>query len=93
MCNTAPIYLAVNSKEGWHYFLVYLGMSYITLSERLKNTSSANKKSVITNDETWAFTEQPKREPANGTDSPINAHDLFSLFTANIIKAKTNFIR
>lgn len=40
-------------------------------------------------DESWAFTEQPKAAVTNR----IEAHDLFNLFTANIIKAKTNFIR
>ena len=68
-------------------------MSYSKPSQHLKHTSPAEEKRTITSDQAWAFTEQPKTDLVNHTDSRIEAHDLFDLFTASIIKAKTNFIR
>jgi hypothetical protein len=68
-------------------------MNYNKLSERRPNAAPAEKKSPIINDEAWAFTEQPDRDMDNFTESRTKAHDLFNLFTANIIKAKTDFTR
>jgi hypothetical protein len=67
-------------------------MIYIKLPERLKYASPNEKRNFITSDETWAFTEQPKTEL--GSDkTQITAHDLFNLFTADIIRKKTLFVR
>lgn len=69
-------------------------MLYITLPDSLKKTVAANRKDTITGDETLAFTEQPDEESDNeGRDHRIVAHDLFELFTANIIKQNTDFVR
>jgi hypothetical protein len=68
-------------------------MIYIKLPERLKKSSPEGKRNFITSDETWAFTEQPKTEIQENEKGQITAHDLFNLFTADIIRQKTIFIR
>lgn len=68
-------------------------MINIKLTEQLKHSSSADKRNIITSDETWAFTERPKTDQPDEANPRIEAHDLFNLFTASIIKAKTHFIR
>jgi hypothetical protein len=68
-------------------------MIYIKLPERLKNASPKEKRSFITSDETWAFTEQPGTEVPENDKTQMTAHDLFALFTADIIRRKTLFIR
>lgn len=68
-------------------------MIYIKLPERLKNASPDDKRNYITSDETWAFTEQPKTEMPGNDKKQIPAHDLFNLFTADIIREKTVFTR
>jgi hypothetical protein len=67
-------------------------MIYIKLPERLKQSSPQDKRKYITSDEAWAFTEQPKTE-MSGVKRRIPAHELFDLFTADIIRQKTTFIR
>jgi hypothetical protein len=68
-------------------------MIHIKFSKNIKNSSPQNLRNFITSDETWAFTEQPKKEmPANG-HKHNTPHDLFNLFTAEIIRKKTIFIR
>jgi hypothetical protein len=68
-------------------------MIYIELTERLKYSSPQEKRKYITSDETWAFTEQPRTDLSGKDKSSIPPHDLFNLFTAEIIRAKTVFIR
>jgi hypothetical protein len=68
-------------------------MIYIKLHERLKYTSPEKGRKVITSDETWAFTEQPRTDLQGNDKGRIAAHDLFNLFTADIIKENTIFIR
>jgi hypothetical protein len=68
-------------------------MIYIKLPERLKQSSPQNQRKYITSDETWSFTEQPKTEMSGSDKRRIPAHDLFNLFTADIIREKTIFIR
>jgi hypothetical protein len=68
-------------------------MIYIKLPERLKNSSTGERRNFITSDETWAFTEQPKTDMPENDNRQITAHDLFNLFTADIIRQKTIFTR
>jgi hypothetical protein len=68
-------------------------MIYIELTGRLKYASHQDKRKYITSDETWAFTEQPKTDLSVNDKSRIPPHDLFNLFTADIIQANTVFIR
>ena len=68
-------------------------MIYIKLTEQLKNSSPQEKRKYITSDETWSFTEQPKTEMSGVEKRRIPAHELFNLFTADIIREKTVFIR
>jgi hypothetical protein len=68
-------------------------MIYIKIPDRLKSKLPAEKRGMITSDEILAFTEQPKVD-ASGTVGPrIAPHDLFELFTADIIRKKVHFIR
>lgn len=66
-------------------------MSNIKLSDNLKSASPEGKRNFINSEETWAFTEKPKVDNQNA--SKITAHDLFNLFTADIIREKTLFTR
>ena len=68
-------------------------MIYIQLPERLKNASPEEKRNFITSDETWAFTERPKTDMPGNEKKQIAAHELFNLFTADIIRKKVLFIR
>jgi hypothetical protein len=68
-------------------------MIYIKLSESLTYSSPEKKRKVITSDETWAFTEQPKTEMTEKDKSRICAHDLFNMFTADIIRENVIFTR
>lgn len=68
-------------------------MIYIKLTERLQDTLPRDSRNYITSDETWAFTEQPKPEVSENDKRQIPPCDLFNLFTADIIKANTVFIR
>ena len=68
-------------------------MIYIELTGRLKYSSPKEKRKYITSDEIWAFTERPKIETSVNDKDPITPHDLFNLFTAQIIQANTDFIR
>ena len=68
-------------------------MIYIELTERLKFSSPEDKRKYITSDETWAFTERPKTDMLTNDKSIITPHDLFNLFTADIIQANTIFIK
>lgn len=76
-----------------HFFLHYMYMSTIKLQERLKKASRQDKRDFINSDETWAFTEEPKKEIPENDKTQITPHDLFNLFTADIIRSKTLFIR
>lgn len=64
-------------------------MSKIKLSD--KNVSPEGKRNFINSYETRAFTEQPKI--VKNKASQIPAHELFNLFTADIIREKTLFTR
>jgi len=68
-------------------------MIYIKLSERLKYSAPSTKRNVITGDECWPFTEQPTIEKPELDKKRIPAHDLFNLFTADIIRTKKVFVR
>lgn len=68
-------------------------MIYIKLHERLNYLSPENKRKIITSDETWAFTEQPRIDIHGNNKGRIAAHDLFNLFTADIIRKNTVFTR
>lgn len=68
-------------------------MSNIKLSDNLQSASPEGKRIFINSDETWAFTERPKRDMSENNASQIPAHDLFNLFTADIIREKTLFTR
>jgi hypothetical protein len=68
-------------------------MRLIKLPERLRQPSRGDKRNFITSDETWAFTEQPKRDHAGNDKRQIPAYDLFNMFTADIIKEQTLFTR
>ncbi len=65
-------------------------MSFIKVSENLQSSSPEGKRNFINSDETWAFTEQPKTVIAG---NEITAHDLFNMFTADIIRERTLFTR
>jgi hypothetical protein len=67
-------------------------MIHIKLPERLKS-SPGDKRNFITSDETWAFTERPKTEMPGSDKGRISPHDIFNLFTADIIRKKTVFTR
>ncbi|WP_207515832.1 hypothetical protein [Longitalea luteola] len=68
-------------------------MIYIKLPERLKKASTEEKRNFITSDETWAFTEQPRKEIAANDRQQVTVHELFNLFTADIIQKNTLFTR
>jgi hypothetical protein len=68
-------------------------MIYIELTKGLKYSSPQEKRKYITSDEIWAFTEQPRRDPSENDNRQIPPSDLFNLFTADIIRANTTFIR
>jgi hypothetical protein len=68
-------------------------MIYIELTERLKYSSPEDKRKYITGDEAWAYTERPKTDMSANDKSLIPPHELFNLFTADIIQANTIFIR
>ena len=68
-------------------------MTNIKLSDNLQNASPEGKRNFINSAETWAFTERPKIEVSENNPSQIPAHDLFNLFTANIIRENTLFTR
>lgn len=63
------------------------------LSENLQSSSPQGKRNFINGEETWAFTEKPKIDISGQNRSKITAHDLFNLFTADIIREKTLFTR
>ncbi len=65
-------------------------MIYIKLTPQLKDSSAQNSRKFITSDETWAFTEQPKELEDR---QQIPPHDLFNLFTAEIIQANRVFVK
>lgn len=67
-------------------------MIYIKLTERLKHSSPQDKRKYISSDEIWAFTERPKKD-MTGNKNCVTPHELFNLFTAEIIQANTDFIR
>lgn len=69
-------------------------MIYIKLHEHLTYSSPEMRRKIITSDETWAFTEQPRTDiQGNNDKGRIAAHDLFNLFTADIIRENTIFTR
>lgn len=68
-------------------------MNNIKLSEQLQSSSQEGKRNFINSDETWAFTEKPRTDISAQNATKITAHDLFNLFTANIIREKTVFTR
>ena len=68
-------------------------MSNIKVSENLQSSSHEGKRNFINSEETWAFTEKPKTDIPVQNASKITAHDLFNLFTADIIREKTLFTR
>ena len=68
-------------------------MSNIKVSEDLQSSSHESKRNFINSDEAWAFTERPKIDIPVQNASTITAHDLFNLFTADIIREKTLFTR
>ena len=63
-------------------------MLQIILPENLQSTLAAANRTTLNSDETLAFLEIPRIE-----SDRIDPHALFSLFTADIIRAKTVFIR
>jgi hypothetical protein len=67
-------------------------MIHFTLPETVKKTISSRDRASVNSDEVLAFTERPRADPA-GDASRINPHELFSLFTANIIGENTSFTR
>jgi hypothetical protein len=66
-------------------------MRHINIPKQLKSFRNEKRKTV-TSDDTLAFTEKPATGLHAGT-ARINAHELFNLFTASIIREKTSFIR
>lgn len=68
-------------------------MIYIKLPERLKKAMTEDRRNFITSDESWAFTEQPRKEITGNVATRISPHDLFDQFTAGIIREKTLFTR
>lgn len=68
-------------------------MSIIKVSENLQSSSPEGRRNFLNNDETWAFTENPKIDVQGQNMSKVTAHDLFNLFTADIIREKTLFTR
>ncbi|WP_205509956.1 hypothetical protein [Longitalea arenae] len=68
-------------------------MIYIKLPERLKKAAPQEKRNFITSDEIWAFTEEPRTETPVNDQRQVTVHELFNLFTAEIIKKNTRFTR
>jgi hypothetical protein len=68
-------------------------MIYITLPDSVKNASREDERKFITSDETWAFIEHPNTDRSGSEKRQIAAHDLFSLFTADIIQENILFRR
>lgn len=64
-------------------------MIQITIPECLRKAATAKIKVIINSDDIWAFTEQPEKNEKAGNASQ-KAHDLFDLFTANIIRKETS---
>jgi hypothetical protein len=64
-------------------------MEHIKLLTQLGRKQADDKQNANGNS-IEPFIERPRTEPAVGQQ---NAHDLFSLFTADIIKEKTLFTR
>jgi hypothetical protein len=67
-------------------------MKHIKLTIQSKKKQATDKQNLNI-DGIVPFTEQPRMEPTAGRQRRVGAHDLFSLFTANIIKEKTLFTR
>lgn len=65
-------------------------MLQIILPENLQATLADTNRTTLNSDETLAFLEIPRIELTSDRADP---HTLFSLFTADIICAKTVFIR
>ena len=68
-------------------------MIYIKLSDNLQSAMHEGKRNFINSDESWAFTEQPKSDLPGNKALQISPHELFNLFTADIIREKTPFTR
>jgi hypothetical protein len=68
-------------------------MMNITLPENLLAPVSSDRRTAISSDETWAFTEMRRSSDFIDDRQKLNAHDLFILFTADIIRQKTTFTR
>lgn len=58
---------------------------------RLRN--SAEQAAIQNSEEIIPFAEEPRVESTTGPRKRANADELFSMFTADIIKKKTSFTR
>jgi hypothetical protein len=69
-----------------------MNMKHIKITNQLQ-TQTTIEQPLRNNDGIEPFSERPKVEQINGQRSRVGAHDLFSLFTADIIREKTLFTR